>query len=374
MVAELCIIATKLVVLVTSLTLVVLSMVWIERKFLARLQERLGPTVVGPFGLLQPVADALKLLVKEDLIPALSDKLLFWLAPIVVFVPSYLVWVTIPFARTTAVRNLEMGLFYITAFSVLSIVGLVMAGWGSANKYAILGGLRSAAQLISYEIPIIMVVIAVVMLPQSMNLVTIVQDQRTIPYAALQPLGLMVFLIAGVAEVGRTPFDIYVAESEVMGGPFIEYSGAHWAVFFLAEYVNTFTIAVMVALLFLGGWSFPFMPDVAWLSFLWVALKAYLVFLVILWFRGTFPRLRIDQLMSFAWKVMIPLSFVNLVTTGVYLFYGWPKWTLTLMSLAVTVAVIYIIYRRMTWSARVTAEERLARARAYKRVEATDVR
>jgi len=219
-----------------------------------------------------------------------------------------------------------------------------------------------------------MVVIAVVMLPQSMNLVTIVQDQRTIPYAALQPLGLMVFLIAGVAEVGRTPFDIYVAESEVMGGPFIEYSGAHWAVFFLAEYVNTFTIAVMVALLFLGGWSFPFMPDVAWLSFLWVALKAYLVFLVILWFRGTFPRLRIDQLMSFAWKVMIPLSFVNLVTTGVYLFYGWPKWTLTLMSLAVTVAVIYIIYRRMTWSARVTAEERLARARAYKRVEATDVR
>jgi len=368
------ILTIQLAALVTSLTIVTLSLTWLERKALARLQQRMGPMVVGPHGILQPVADAVKLLVKEDVIPAQADKLLFWLAPLVVFVPSVVVWVTIPFARDTAVRNMDMGLFFITAFSVLAIVGLVMAGWGSANKYAILGGLRSAAQLISYEIPVIMVVIGVVMLPQSMNLVDIVQDQRVIPYAVLQPLGLMIFLIAGVAEVGRTPFDIYVAESEVMGGPFIEYSGAHWAVFFLAEYINTFTLAVLVALLFLGGWTFPFMPDVTWLGFLWVLVKAYLVVLVIFWFRGTFPRLRIDQLMSFAWKVLIPLSFANLVMIGVYLFYGWPKWTLTLMSLAATVGVAYVIYRRMTWPARATISQRLARARAYRRVEATDVR
>lgn len=374
MLRDLIVITLQLFALVTALTGVVLSLVWLERKALARLQRRMGPMVVGPHGLLQPVADAVKLLVKEDVIPAQADKLLFWLAPLVVFVPSFITWVTIPFAQDFAVRNMELGLFFITAVSVLSIVGVVIAGWGSANKYAVLGGLRSAAQLISYEIPIIMVVIAVIMLPQSMNLVAIVNDQRTVPYAVLQPLGLVIFLLAGVAEVGRTPFDIYFAESEVMGGPFIEYSGAHWAVFFLAEYVNTFTIAVLVALLFLGGWTFPLMPEATWLGFLWVLVKAYLVVLVIFWFRGTFPRLRIDQLMSFGWKVLIPLSFVNIVITAAYLFYGWPTWSLALASLVVTAAVVYAIYRRMTWPARATAEERLARARAYRRVEATDAR
>jgi NADH-quinone oxidoreductase subunit H len=240
-----------------------------------------------------------------------------------------------------------------------------MAGWGSASKYAILGGLRSAAQLISYEVPIIMAVIAVAMLSQSLNLVTIVDAQRTIPNALIQPLGLIIFLIAGVAEVGRTPFDIYFAESEVVGGPFVEYSGAHWSVFFLAEYINTFAIAALVSILFLGGWSFPVFPDIAWLGVAWVAAKTYLVIAVMFWFRGTFPRLRVDQLMSFGWKVLIPLSFVNIVITAVYVFYGWPAWTSTLMSLAVTIAIGYSLYRRLTWPARATADERLARARAY---------
>ncbi|MBI2171614.1 MAG: NADH-quinone oxidoreductase subunit NuoH [Chloroflexi bacterium] len=374
MLRDLIVITIQVFALVTALTAVVLSLVWLERKTLARLQRRMGPMVVGPHGLLQPVADALKLLVKEDIIPALADKPLFWLAPLVVFVPSFVIWVTIPFAQSFAVRNMELGLFFIVAFSVLSIVGVVMAGWGSANKYAVLGGLRSAAQLISYEIPIIMVVIAVIMLPHSMNLVTIVEGQRAIPYALLQPLGLVIFLLAGVAEVGRTPFDIYFAESEVMGGPFIEYSGAHWAVFFLAEYVNTFTIAVLAALLFLGGWAFPLMPEATWVGFLGVLVKAYLVVLVIFWFRGTFPRLRIDQLMSFGWKVLIPLSFVNFGLTAAYLFYGLSRWSLALASLFVTAAVAYTIYRRMTWPARATAEQRLAKARAYRRVETTDAR
>ncbi len=364
--------ASRVGLLMGALTFVVLSLVWLERKLLGRIQRRMGPMRVGFHGLLQPIADAVKLVVKEDLTPAWADKGVFWVAPLVVFVPSFMIWVTIPFTHDIVLRSLDMGLLYIIAFSVLSIVGLVMAGWGSASKYAILGGLRSAAQLVSYEIPIIMVVIAVAMLPQSLNLVTIVEDQRVIPYAALQPLGLTIFLLAGIAEVGRTPFDIYFAESELVGGPFVEYSGAHWAVMYLAEYINTFAIGILVAILFLGGWTFPFMPDIPWLGFLWVTLKTYMVVFVMFWFRGTFPRLRVDQLMSFGWKVLIPLSFVNIGITAFYLFYGWPGWILTLLSLLITAATGYAMYRRWTWPARATTAQRLARARAYRRPEVSN--
>lgn len=363
------ILAGKALIVFTALVLVVLSLIWLELKLLSRIQRRMGPMRSGFHGLLQPLADTVKLLAKEDVVPGMAEKWLFWTAPLIVFISAFVIWVTIPFAQDIVVRNLDMGLLFIVAFSVIAIVGLVMAGWGSANKYAVLGGLRSAAQLVSYEIPIIMVIVAVVMLPHSMNLVTIVGDQETIPYVILQPLGLAIFIVAGVAELGRIPFDIYAAESEVVGGPFVEYSGAHWAVFFLSEYINTFTIGVLVALLFLGGWAFPLMPDSTWVGVVWVAAKAYLVVFIIFWFRGTFPRLRIDQLMSFAWKLLIPLSFVNIVITALYLFYGWPKWSLTVLSLAVTVGAGYWIYRKLTWPARASHEERLARARAYGKVE-----
>ena len=355
--------------LMGGLTVVVLSLVWFERKLLGRIQRRMGPMRVGFHGLLQPIADAIKLVLKEDVVPAWADKGVFWVAPVVVFVPSFMIWITIPFAHNIVLRSLDLGLLYIIAFSVLSIAGLVIAGWGSASKYAILGGLRSAAQLVSYEIPIIMAVIAVAMLPQSLNLVTIVEGQRTIPYAVLQPLGLAIFLVAGIAEVGRTPFDIYFAESELVGGPFVEYSGAHWAVFYLAEYINTFAIGILVAILFLGGWAFPLMPDIAWLGFLWLAFKTYMVVFGMFWIRGTFPRLRIDQLMPFGWKVLIPLSFVNIGITAVYLFYGWPAWSLTLMSLLITLATGYAMYRRWSRPARATAAQLLAHARAYGKPE-----
>ena len=359
-----------LLAMFTGLSIVVLSLTWLERKALGRLQLRLGPTRTGKFGLLQPIADAVKLILKEDVIPTSSDRAIFWAAPVIVVLSAFMIWVTIPAAEGLVLRNLELGLFYITAFAVIGILGLVLAGWGSANKYGVLGGLRSAAQLISYEIPVIMIVVAVGMLAQSLDLRVIVASQQQIPYGLILPLGMVVFFIAGLAEVGRTPFDIYHAESEVVGGPFVEYSGAHWSVFFLAEYINTFAIAALVTLLFLGGWNWPWdaaalgwmpsLPDVAWLapllSVLWFLLKVYAVILVVFWIRGTFPRLRIDQLMAFAWKAMVPLSFYTIVITAFYLYYDWPGWTLTLMSLAGLAVVGYIVYRRMMAPVRRIAE------------------
>jgi len=341
----------SLLALFVGLSIVVLSLTWLERKTLGRLQRRLGPTRTGPMGLMQPIADALKLVIKEDILPSASDKAIFWVAPVIVVVPAFMIWVTIPASQSLVIKNLELGLFYITAFAVMGILGLVLAGWGSANKYGVLGGLRSAAQLISYEIPVIMVVVAVGMLAQSLDLRVIVASQNPVLYVAVLPLGLVIFFIAGLAEVGRTPFDIYHAESEVVGGPFVEYSGAHWAVFFLAEYINTFAIAALAALLFLGGWLGPFLPGVVWFL-----LKVYALVLVIFWIRGTLPRLRIDQLMAFAWKVMVPLAFYTIVITAIYLFYDWPFWSLTLMSLVGLGVVGYLLYRQMTAPARRVAE------------------
>ena len=350
-------IVVGLLVMFTFLSVVVLTLVWLERKVLGRLQRRLGPTRTGPMGLMQPVADAIKLILKEDIIPSESEKAIFWVAPVIVVVSAFMIWVTIPGSPDAVVQNLEsLGLFYIIAFAVVGILGLVLAGWGSANKYGTLGGLRAAAQLISYEIPVIMVVIAVAMLAQSMNMKEIVNQQSAYPYVLIQPLGLVIFFIAGLAEVGRTPFDIYFAESEIVGGPFVEYSGAHWSVFFLAEYVNTFAIAALTVLLFLGGWSGPFLEG-NW-DIVWFFVKVYLVILVIFWIRGTFPRLRIDQLMAFAWKVMVPLSFYTIVITGIYMFYGWPAWSLTLMSLAGLVLVAWLIYRRLVGPANRVADVR----------------
>ena len=347
-----------------GLSLVVLSLTWLERKVLARLQRRLGPNRTGPMGLLQPLADAIKLLLKEDIVPTSANRAIFWAAPLIVVVSAFMIWVTIPGARDAAIRNLDLGLFYIIAFAVLGILGLVLAGWGSANKYGRMGGLRAAAQLISYEIPIIMVAVSVAMLAESLDVREIVAGQGDYPYLVLQPLGLVIFFIAGLAEVGRTPFDIYYAESELVGGPFVEYSGAHWSVFFMAEYINTFAVGALVTLLFLGGWSGPGLSG-HW-EIVWFLAKTYAVILVIFWVRGTFPRLRIDQLMAFAWKVMVPLSFLTIVMTAVYRFYNLPAWSMTLMSLAGLAVVVYLVYRRMTGpyklAARVRQRQELLRA------------
>ena len=332
---------------------------WTERKFLGRLQGRVGPTRVGPFGLLQPLADAMKLVLKEDVSPGPAARAIFWVSPILIFVPAYVVWLAVPVAPGLVIRALDLGIFFFIAFSVLSIVGLVLAGWSSASKYAVLGSFRSAAQLVSYEIPIIMALLAVVVATGTMNIGEVVEQQGSAPLVAILPLAFVVFLIAGVAEVGRTPFDIYFAESEVVGGPFVEYSGAHWAIFFLAEYISTLLIAVLAALLFLGGWRWPFgdgLPGAAAAAL--VMGKAYLVVLAIFWVRATYPRLRIDQLMSFGWKVLVPLSFAAVIISAAQQFYGWHPATSTVLSLAVLAVPVAV-------QARYQRRPALERARRY---------
>ena len=348
--------------LLTILSVVVLSLTWLERKALARIQQRIGPMRVGPFGLLQPVADALKLVVKEDIMPAWVDKPVYWLAPLAVFIPSFLVWVAVPFSSDLVLRNMDLGVLYILAMSVLSIIGLIMAGWASANKYGIMGGLRSAAQLISYEIPLVVIALTIAMLAGTLNLTEIAVGQGYQWYILLQPMGAAIFLLAGLAEVGRSPFDIFQAESELVGGPFIEYSGAHWSIFFLAEYMNTFLVAALVTIFFLGGWSGPLLPEV-----LWFLIKCYAVILVIFWLRGTLPRLRIDQLMAFGWQALVPLSFLNFVLVAFVLFYGWPAWVHTALGLVMLAAAGIFIYTRSA-SEKARPRVRLVPAREVRRV------
>jgi NADH-quinone oxidoreductase subunit H len=313
-----------------------------ERKVLARIQQRIGPQRAGPWGVLQPLADAVKIVAKEDVLPLWVDKGVYWLAPIAFFIPTFLVWLVIPFDKGWTLRNMDLGMLYITAFAVVAIAGLFMAGWGSANKYGFLGSLRAIAQLISYEIPIIVVTLTVAMAAGSLNLTEVVEAQGRVPYVALMPMGFFLFLLAGLAELGRTPFDIYHAESEVMGGPFLEFSGAHWAIFYLAEYVNTFLVAVLVTLFFLSGWIGPVLPGVVWLF-----IKVIAVVTVIFWFRATYPRFRIDQLMALGWKVLIPLAFLNFILVAISLFYGWPAWTLTVMGFAQLAGFAYWTHRRL---------------------------
>lgn len=320
----------RLFIVATVVMLVVLALIYLERKVLGHIQQRLGPMRTGFHGILQTPADAIKLLIKEDLTPLSADRWVFQIAPFLVFVPIFMMFVTIPFTGELVVRHLDMGIFYLVAFSSLHVVGMLMAGWGSDNKYALLGGVRAAAQLVSYELPLAFAILGVVLLSGSLNLREIVALQTHVPFLLLQPLGLLIFLVASLAELSRTPFDIPVAESEVVGGPLVEYSGMRWAVFLLAEYASLFATAAIATAIYLGGWEWPFVPDegalAGWAARLvgvtWFLIKTLGLIVLVFWLRGTLPRLRIDQLMGFAWKMLIPFSFINLVITAAAVVYG----------------------------------------------------
>jgi NADH-quinone oxidoreductase subunit H len=356
----------RVLFIVILMTLLVLGLTYLERKVIAKIQLRLGPTRSGPAGLLQPVADALKLLTKEDLRPALADSWVFQLAPYAIFVPTFMAFVALPYAPGWGIRSLPLGLFYILAMTSVSIVGWVMAGWGSDNKYALLGAARAAAQMISYEIPLVLSVVGVAMISRSLDIGKIVSDQGRIPYVVLQPLGFFIFLTSMLAELNRTPFDIPVAESEVVGGPFIEYSGIRWSMFQLTEYSSAFIYAVLGANLFLGGWNWPLGNSAGlWLQLIWTLAKASLLILAVFWIRATFPRLRIDQLMSFAWKLLIPLTFAQVFFNGLVLVYGWsPVFLLVFSGLGLLVAA-YGIQMTVRSSARRPREERMDSVRRW---------
>jgi NADH-quinone oxidoreductase subunit H len=361
----------RTILIVTLMTLLVLGLTYIERKVIARIQLRLGPTRTGPAGLLQPVADALKLVLKEDLRPALADSWVFQLAPFAIFVPTFLAFVALPYAPGWGIRSLSLGLFYILAMTSVSIVGWVMAGWGSDNKYALLGAARAAAQMVSYEIPLVLSVVGVAMISRSLDIGKIVTDQGRVPYIVWQPLGFFIFVTSMLAELNRTPFDIPVAESEVVGGPFIEYSGIRWSMFQLTEYASAFIYAVLGANIFLGGWNWPLGNSAGlWLQLLLTAGKASLLILAVFWIRATFPRLRIDQLMSFAWKLLIPLTFAQVFFNGLVLVYGWsPVFLLVFSGVALVVAAfgIQMTVRnsvRRPREARMESVRRWAEARA----------
>ncbi len=344
------------VIVVGVLTVVALFLIWFERKLAGRIQNRLGPMRVGPYGTLQSVADALKLLAKEDLRPANADRWTFELAPFAVFVPAFLTLVAIPWTHDWAVSFLNQGLFYVVAVSGISFIGFLMAGWGSDNKYALLGALRAAAQLISYEIPLVLSLLAVVMVTGTLDLRGIVEWQGRVPLIFWQPLAFFIFTAASLSEMERQPFDIPTAESEVVGGPFIEYSGIRWSMFYFASYANLFTGALLASIVFLGGYDWPLGRDLGlWWQILLMAGKTFFFTCLFIWIRFSLPRLRIDQLMGFAWKVLIPLAFLQIFLNGLVLVYGWGDWALLLTSggaLAVTTYAIAVGVHRPRKAAR----------------------
>ncbi|MBA2877124.1 NADH-quinone oxidoreductase subunit H [Anoxybacillus kamchatkensis] len=287
-----------------------------ERKVMGFMQGRIGPNQVGGrWGLLQTVADVLKLLLKEDTIPKAADRPLFILAPVIAFAPAFMVLAALPFTDALQFADIGVGLLYYIAVSGLTTIGVVTGAWASNNKYALLGGMRAAAQMISYEVPLVMSVIGVILLSGSLNLNDIVEAQKDVWFIVVQPIGFLVFLVAAVAELNRTPFDLPEAESELVAGFHVEYSGFRWAFFMLAEYVYFFAMAALTTVLFLGGWHpLPFLGFIP--GAVWFALKFSLVVFLFIWFRITFPRVRADQLMEFGWKVLLPVALVNIFVTA----------------------------------------------------------
>jgi NADH-quinone oxidoreductase subunit H len=307
----------KILIIVMPLMLGVAYLTLAERKIIGFMQVRIGPNRVGYQGLLQPIADAVKLLMKEIIIPNGASKGLFVLGPILAIAPALAAWAVIPFADRWVLSNIDAGLLYVMAITSMGVYGIVVAGWASNSKYAFLGAMRSAAQIVSYEIAMGFALVGVLMAAQSLNLVDIVKGQAGgITQWYIWPLFplFMVYLISGVAETNRAPFDVAEGESEIVAGFHVEYSGMAFAVFFLAEYANMFLIAALTTVMFLGGWLSPisFLPD----GFMWWALKVAFVLFLFLWFRATFPRYRYDQIMRLGWKVFIPITIVWLVVVG----------------------------------------------------------
>lgn len=312
----------KIVVVFGLMLLSVSYLTWLERKVIGDIQVRLGPMRVGPHGLLQPIADGLKLLFKEEIVPQAADRTLYLLAPAIALIPAFISFAVIPFGDRIqlfgqsidlVIADVNIGLLYVFGVASLGIYGIVLGGWASNNKYALLGGLRASAQMISYELSLSLSVVGVVMLSQSLSLVQIVDTQASVWFIVLQPIGFLIFLICAVAEINRAPFDLPEAETELVAGFHVEYSSMKFAMYFMAEYANMITVSAMATTLFLGGWRGPWLPPVVWFL-----IKLYLFIFLFIWLRATLPRFRYDQLMRFGWKVLLPIALVNIMVTAVF--------------------------------------------------------
>jgi len=320
LVVQLLLMVVVAVVIILFISVSVMFLIWWERKISAHIQARFGPMRVGGWhGWAQSLADGIKLILKEDIVPQAADKIVFALAPMVVFATALALYIIIPFGPGLIVKDLNIGVLFYISLSSLTVVGIVMAGWGSGNKYSALGALRSAAQVISYEVPLVVSVLPVIMLAGSLRMTDIIAAQKGIWFVIPQGLAFLTFFIAALAETNRLPFDIPEAESELVAGFHVEYSGIRFAMFFLAEYANMFTVSAIAVTCFLGGWRgpalVPFLPERFWAVF-WFLTKTYFLIFVMMWLRWTLARLRVDQLMNLGWKVLLPIAFLNLGITG----------------------------------------------------------
>ncbi len=323
------ILVLEIMAIVLPLLVAVAYLTYAERKVLAWAQLRMGPNVVGPFGLLQPIADGLKLLLKETVIPSGANQVVFVMAPILTFVLSLIAWAVIPFDAGVVLANINVGILYLFAISSLGVYGIIMAGWASNSKYAFLGALRSAAQMVSYEVSIGFVMVSVLLCAGSLNLSRIVEAQQHVWFVIPMLPMAVIFFVSGLAETNRSPFDLVEGDSELVAGYFVEYSAMTFALFYLGEYANMILASATTSILFLGGWLAPFgVPPFTWVPGpIWFALKIAFCLFCFLWVRATFPRFRYDQLMRLGWKVFLPFSLFWLVATaGVLVVTGWvPK-------------------------------------------------
>jgi len=341
---------------------------WYERRALARIQARIGPNRAGPFGLLQPIADAVKLIFKEELVPGKADKILFFWAPVITMVPSIIIAAVIPFGPVVnlfgrpvslAVADINVGVLYLASIASIAVYGIVLAGWASNNKYAMLGGLRSSAQMISYELSLGLMFVTAIIMANSMNLNDIVNQQTNVWYVVVQPVGALVFLIVTLAEVNRAPFDMPEAEQELTAGYHSEYSGMKFALFFMAEYQKMIAISMIAATLFFGGYrEFWFLQGTIfsvdtywWLGPIYLLIKVVVLLFFMIWVRATWPRIRYDRLMAFGWKVLLPLSLgiAFLTATGILLADKYKNqlyyWSIPVFSIVIGLFTVAMVYR-----------------------------
>ncbi len=331
------------VLLVGLLMTSVVMYIWLERRVIARFQARLGPNRAGPFGLLQSFADVIKILTKEDIIPTLADKVIFWLAPVMAFAPVLMVMAVVPLADGLQLADINVGVLYISAVSAVTAIGIFMAGMASNNKYSLIGAMREIAQLISYEIPMVLALAALVMASGSMSISAVIGAQN-LPFVLTQPLSFVIFFVALLAEINRTPFDLVEADSELTAGFNTEYSGMKFAVLYLVEYSEAVIASILISTFFLGGWRGPFLPGIVW-----IVIKMLASFFVILWIRSTIPRFRIDQSMKLAWKALLPLAVINLFLMAIKTVFapGLTNWVVVPVYFIVTAGIIILWARFM---------------------------